>query len=65
MRRAERPLENNGKKWKRGTNDQKWGRQRQTDHSELFNLIFPTVPDISMHHELVLPIRGETTGSNQ
>lgn len=45
------------------------GRPRQKDRSELFNLIFPKVPDISMHHELVLPPKTgcvlETTGSNQ
>lgn len=31
------------------------GGRRQTDRSELSNLVFPKVPDISLHHKLVLP----------
>lgn len=34
--------------WVKGDKDRRVG-------SELSNLIFPKVPDISLHHELVLP----------
>ncbi len=30
-------------------------KEGQTVRSELHNLVFPKVPDISLHHKLVLP----------
>lgn len=58
VRRAERQMESEGKKWRRNPEERiekEMIIRRQTDRSELSNLVFPKVPDISLHHKLVLP----------